>query len=100
MKANKDKCLLLISGSENVPINVDGNIIGKSICEKVLGVNVNFKLNLNEHLRSILKKAGRKVNALSRILSNMNFGKRSILMNSLLRYSSTISLWYGCFTDV
>ena len=58
MKANKDKCLLLISGSENVPINVDGNIIGKSICEKVLGVNVNFKLNLNEHLRSILKKAG------------------------------------------
>ena len=45
MKANKDKCLLLISGSENVPINVDGNIIGKSICEKVLGVNVNFKLN-------------------------------------------------------
>ena len=29
MKANKDKCLLLISGSENVTSNVDGNIIGK-----------------------------------------------------------------------
>ena len=29
MKANKDKCHHLISGSEN------GNIIGKSICEKL-----------------------------------------------------------------
>ena len=33
MKADKDKCHLLISCSENTTINVDGNIIGKSICE-------------------------------------------------------------------
>ena len=32
-KANKDKCHLLISGSENIAINVGGNITGKSICE-------------------------------------------------------------------
>ena len=31
MKANKEKCHLLISGSENITINVDGNIVGKSI---------------------------------------------------------------------
>ena len=34
MKANKDKCHLLLIGNENITINVDGNIIGKSICEK------------------------------------------------------------------
>ena len=68
MKANKDKCHLRISCSENTTINVDGNIIGKRICEKLLGVNVDYKLKFNEHLDSIFKKAGRKVNALSRIL--------------------------------
>ena len=29
MKANRNKCHLLISGSENIIINVDGNIMGK-----------------------------------------------------------------------
>ena len=32
--------LSLISGSENITINVDGNIIGESICEKLVGVKV------------------------------------------------------------
>ena len=82
MKANKDKCHLLIGGSENITINVDGNIIGKNICEKLLGVNVDYKLKFNEHLDSILKKAGRKIHALSRILPYMNFEKRRLLMNS------------------
>ena len=43
MKANRDKRHLLISNSENT-IDADGNIIGKSICEKLLGVNVDYKL--------------------------------------------------------
>ena len=30
MKANKDKCHLLVSGIENITINVDGSIIEKS----------------------------------------------------------------------
>ena len=82
MKANKEKCHLLISCSENITINVDGNIIGKSISEKLLGVNVDYKLKFNEHLDSIFKKAGPKVNFVSRILPYTNFEKRRILMNS------------------
>ena len=82
MKRNKDKWHLLISRSKNITLNIDGNVIGKSICGKLLGVSVDYKLKFNEHLDSILKRAGRKVNALSRILPYMNFGKRSILMNS------------------
>ena len=77
IKENKDKCHLLISGNENITINVDGNIIEKSICEKLLGVKVDYKLNFNEQLQldSIFKIAGRKVNALSRILPYMSFEK-------------------------
>ena len=55
-ESKKDKCYLLISGSENITISVDGNIIEKCICEKLLGVNVDYKLKLNEHLESILRK--------------------------------------------
>ena len=61
MKANKDKCHLLISGCENIIINADGNIIGKSICKNLLGVNVDYKLRFNKNLDSIFKKAGRKM---------------------------------------
>ena len=62
MKANKGKCHLLISISENITINVDDNITEKNICEKILGLKIK-------------KKTGRKVNALSRILRYMNFEK-------------------------
>ena len=44
MKANKDKCHLLLSGSKNITINVEHKILGKCVCEKLLGVNVDYKL--------------------------------------------------------
>ena len=40
IKRNKDKCHLLISGSKNI----DGNITGKIIHGKLLGVSVDYKL--------------------------------------------------------
>ena len=50
--------------------------------EKLLGVKVDSRLNFNEHLDGIIKKASRKSNALSRITLFMNISKRCILMNS------------------
>ena len=55
MKVNKNKCHLLVSGSENTA-NVDANIIGKINCEKLFNVNVDYKLKFNEHLDRILIK--------------------------------------------
>ena len=60
MKVNKDKRHLLISGSNNNSINVDGSIIEKSNCKKFLGVNVDYKLKLNEALDSIFEKSRSK----------------------------------------
>ena len=53
INTNKDKCHLLISGSENITINVPCNIIDKIICEKLFGLNVDYKLKFNKHLDSI-----------------------------------------------
>ena len=69
VKAKKDKCHLLISGSENITINVDGNIIEKSICEKRLGLNIDYKLKLNEHLESIHKSTSKRKCLLENIAS-------------------------------
>ena len=60
MKAKKDKCHLLLNDSENMTINVDRNIIGKGICEKLLGVYVDYKLKFNEQLDSYFKKSRSK----------------------------------------
>ena len=50
-----------------------GNInIENSACEKLLGVKVDNKLNFNEHLDRIIKKASRKVSTLSRIFPFMD----------------------------
>ena len=82
MKANKDKCHSLTNSSGNINIDVDSNITEKSICEKCLGVNVDYKLTFNENLDCVLKKADQEVNALSIILPFMNFEKTRILINS------------------
>ena len=44
MNVNKGNYHLHISGSENITINVGGNIIEKSICEKLVGIIVDHKL--------------------------------------------------------
>ena len=63
--------------------------IENSTCEKLLGVKVDYKLNFSEHLDGIIKKASRKVSALSRIFPFMNLTKRRLLMNSF--FSSQFS---------
>ena len=92
MKASKSKCHLFISGSENITINVDGNMKEKIPMKKSL-VLVDYNLKFNRHLDSVLKKPVQKVNSLSRILPYyMNFEKRRILMNRFLRHSSNVAL--------
>lgn len=70
------------NGSKNITVNVDNSIIEKSICEKLLDVNVDYELTFNEQLDRILKRSGRKVNNLSRILSCKKFEERIISINS------------------
>ena len=46
--------------------------------KKLLEIKVDTRLNFNEHLDGIIKKARRKINALSRITPIMNITKSSI----------------------
>ena len=70
MKANKDKCHLIVSNNVKVPMKIDSIEVENS--------HWKFK----EHLEGIIKKASKKVNVLSRITPFMNIAKRKLLMNS------------------
>ena len=82
MKANHDKCHLLMSTLTPISITVKDYIIENSDNEKLLGVTVDANLNFNCHLENILKKASKKVHVLARITPYMSIPKRKLLMNS------------------
>ena len=49
-------------------INVESNQITNSKCEKLLGIKIDRKLTFNAHIDKICKKAGQKMNVLSRVI--------------------------------
>ena len=55
MKANPDKCHLLLSKNENFDANVNENRIYNSKFEKLLGVTFDSQLNFNHHIFKICK---------------------------------------------
>ena len=72
MKANHDKCHLLMSTLTPISITVKDYIIKNSDNEKLLGVTVDANLNFNCHLENILKKSSKNVHVLARITPYMS----------------------------
>ena len=69
-------------------------------CEKLLGIKFDSRLQFNEHVDGIIKKANRKINALSRIAPFMNISKRRSLMNSFFNlkfnYCPLVWVFHSC----
>ena len=82
MKANKDKCHLVISNNEKVSMKIDNIELENTSSEKLLGIIIDSKRNFKEHSEGIIKESSRKINMLSRITPYMNLTKRKLLMNS------------------
>ena len=84
MKANSDKCHLLIINSQDNTIKIGNeNIIGSSSV-KLLGITIDNKLNFNEHITKIYKKASQKLHALARIAKYMDSQKLRIIMKAFI----------------
>ena len=82
MKANPDKCHLLISKNENFEANINKNRISNTRFEKLLGVTFDNQLNFNHHISNMFKAASNKIHALCRVSHCINEDKRRILFNS------------------
>ena len=87
MKANQDKCHLTISKNENVSMYIGPFEIKNTICVKLLGIKVDSRLNFNEHLDGIIKKASHKINASSRIKPFMNLKSVSAIFYKIFTFS-------------
>ena len=84
MKANPDKCHLLVTTNTLTSVNINGFQITNSNEEKLLGIKVDSKLSFENHVSSLSKKASQKLHALTRIVNYMNLSKRKALMKTFV----------------
>ena len=82
MKGNPEKCHLIMSTDQSVNVQLGGSLIERSDCEKMLGVKIDYKLNFDEHVKTLCSKANNKLRALARATPYMSVEKKKILMNS------------------
>ena len=82
MKANEDKCLLIVSTNELTEIQIGDFSIKNSANEKLLGVNTDdSKLNFDCNVNHLCNKAIEKLRALARVTPYMTLEKKEIAMN-------------------
>ena len=84
MKANPDKCHLLLSGKENCVANIDNHVIESSKQQKLLGILLDNELRFDKHVDNLCNKASQKLSALSRVSSYMNTDKKRIIMKAFV----------------
>ena len=85
VKLNTDKCHVLLNSQGPNTIKT-GNLCKKnSSCEKMLGIDFDYKLKFMNHIDEIYKKALRKLNTLARIAPYMGIRKRRTLMNAFFK---------------
>ena len=73
-------------------VNIGTTQLTNSKFEKILGLKIDSNLNFRDHIESICKKAGAKLNALTRIANHMPFQKEKVLVNTFLHLNLAISL--------
>ena len=60
----------------NVVVNIKDIVLKPKSCVKLLGINIDHKLNFSEHVKTICKSASGKIKALFRIRPYLDLHKR------------------------
>ena len=85
LKMNADKCHLLVPKHiDSVFLKLNGEIIKGEASVKLLGLTVDSKLDFNEHVSNLCKKASQKLHALARIAPYIDNQKLKILMKAFI----------------
>ena len=84
MKANADKCHLLVTTDTNVTAKIGEFDVKNSREEKLLGVKIDSQLSFENHVSSLCKKASQKLHALARVVNFMDLAKRKSLMKAFI----------------
>ena len=81
MKGKAEKCHLIMNTNEPVDFQVGSSLIVRSDCEKMLEIKTDYKLNFDEHVKTLCSKADNKLSTLARATPYMSVEKKKILMN-------------------
>ena len=81
MKGNTDKCHLIMSTNNTPELKVGDSLMKTSTCEKLLGVEIDYKLTFDNHVPNLCEKANNKLRALARATSYMTIEKRKLLIS-------------------
>ena len=84
MKANADKCHLLVTRDTDVTAKIGELDVKNSMEEKLLGLKIDSKLSFENHVSTLCKKASQKLHALRRVVSFMDPTKRKRLMKAFI----------------
>ena len=80
MKANADKCHLLVNSKEKGCTKIGPYNIESNEHQKLLGVLIDNKLTFDKHINNLCAKASQKLNALCRVSSFMSTNKKRLVM--------------------
>ena len=87
MKANHDKCHLLLSTQEEANIQIANTTKKCSQSGKTLGIILDNQLKFDKHVENICQKASKKLNALARVTNYMELPKRCNLINASIQFT-------------
>ena len=84
MKANADKCHLLVTRDTDVTTKIGKFNFKNSREEKLLVIKIDIKLSFENHVSSLCKKASQKLHALARVVNFVDLAKRKNLMKAFI----------------
>ena len=84
MKANPEKYHFLLTGKNELTLEIDQCQIKSSKEEKLLGITIDNKLSFDAHVNNICNKVSQKINALTRIANYINPAQRRLVMKAFI----------------
>ena len=82
VKSNTDRCHLIIVNIQDNYIKIGNDVIASENSVKLLGVTIDNKLNFNEPVDNIFKKANNKLQPLARTAKYLSPDKLRIIMKT------------------
>ena len=84
VKKNARKCHLLTSSKITNNIAISNTNVSSEQKVKLLVINLESKLNFDNHVNTLLNKANKRCHALARVCNYMNTNKRRVLMKAFI----------------
>ena len=95
LKANPEKCHLLLSSKSSIETKIGGISVKPSKMETLLGVSIDSELNFENHILNTYSKVSRKLSALGRIAGYITLEKRRMLFKAFIesQFNYCLLIW-------